>query len=134
MNKIFKVFFIGFVSFIIISISGFYYLTRGLDSHKLIEITDLNITQLNNGIYTGSYSHNRWRNTVEVTVDKGQIVSIKPIKTVLFERNDITNELFKRVLAKQKLNVDTISGATITSKAYLKSIENALTNNPTSKK
>lgn len=134
MNKIFKVFFIGFVSFIIISISGFYYLTRGLDSHKLIEITDLNITQLNNGIYTGSYSHSRWRNTVEVTVDKGQIVSIKPIKTVLFERNDITNELFKRVLAKQKLNVDTISGATITSKAYLKSIENALTNNPTSKK
>ena len=134
MNKIFKVFFISFVGFIIISISGFYYLTRGLDSHKLIEITDLNITQINNGIYIGSYSHNRWRNTVEVTVDKGQIVSIKPIKTVLFERNDITNELFKRVLAEQKLNVDTISGATITSKAYLKSIENALTNNPTSKK
>ena len=35
-------------------------------------------------------------------------------------------ELFDRVIQAQSLQVDTISGATLTSKAYLQCVENAL--------
>jgi uncharacterized protein with FMN-binding domain len=34
--------------------------------------------------------------------------------------------LYSRVIAQQSLQVDTISGATLTSKAYLQAVENAL--------
>ena len=47
-------------------------------------------------------------------------------KTVLFERPEVTQELFDNVIAAQSIDVDVLSGATVTSKAYLKSIENAL--------
>jgi uncharacterized protein with FMN-binding domain len=38
----------------------------------------------------------------------------------------MTGLLFERLIKAQTLQVDTISGATITSKAYLKSVEEAL--------
>jgi len=34
--------------------------------------------------------------------------------------------LYDRVIAGQSLHVDTVSGATLTSKAYLQAVENAL--------
>jgi uncharacterized protein with FMN-binding domain len=37
-----------------------------------------------------------------------------------------TDELFSRVIRAQSLQVDLMSGAAITSKAYLKSVERAL--------
>ncbi len=39
----------------------------------------------------------------------------------------VCGTLFSRVIEAQSLQVDTVSHATITSKAFLKSIENALT-------
>jgi uncharacterized protein with FMN-binding domain len=41
---------------------------------------------------------------------------------------EVTGPLFDRVIEVQSLKVDTISGATITSKSFLKSVENALVN------
>lgn len=41
---------------------------------------------------------------------------------------NLSDELFSDVIKSQNTTVDTISGATVTSKAYLKSIENALNN------
>ena len=35
-------------------------------------------------------------------------------------------ELYNRVIAAQSLQVDTVSGATLTGKAYLQCVENAL--------
>jgi uncharacterized protein with FMN-binding domain len=63
---------------------------------------------------------------VSVTVKDHKITSIKAVKQMPFAKTGSNGELFKRVISKQTPNVDTITGATITSKAYLKSIENAL--------
>jgi len=41
---------------------------------------------------------------------------------------DISDDLFKEIIKNQNIKIDVISGATATSKAYLKSVENALTN------
>ena len=45
---------------------------------------------------------------------------------MVFEKLEVSRELFNKVIKTQDTNVDIISGATVPSKAYLKSIENAL--------
>ena len=47
---------------------------------------------------------------------------------MMFVNPDVRNELFKRVMEKQNTTVDAVSGGTVSCKAYLKSIENALNN------
>lgn len=42
------------------------------------------------------------------------------------EKPELTDKLYDSVIKAQSLKVVTVSGATITSKAYLKSVENAL--------
>lgn len=126
MKKILKTILIFIGVLFIIAVGFIFYLSRGVDSYESIELTDINISNLSDGKYTGHYSEGRWRNTVEVTIENGKIIAIEPIKSVLFEREEITKQIFERVIDEQKITVDTIAGATITSKAYLKSIENAL--------
>jgi uncharacterized protein with FMN-binding domain len=48
------------------------------------------------------------------------------VKDVAIPKPEWAKQLFDKVIEKQNTDVDVISGATITSKAYLKSIENAL--------
>ncbi len=40
--------------------------------------------------------------------------------------DEVTNTLFDRIIQNQSLDVDIETGATVTSHAYLKAIENAL--------
>jgi uncharacterized protein with FMN-binding domain len=128
MKKILKTISIIIGALFIIALVFTFYLSRGTNSHESIEIIDINVSDLSDGTYSGEYSQGRWRNIVEVTVDQGKIIKIEPIQSVLFEREEITNQIFERVIDEQKVTVDTISGATVTSKAYLKSIEDALSN------
>ncbi len=82
------------------------------------------------GNYRGKYAGGRWgwrANEVQVTVDNGQLTSIEVVDSkVKPVPEQITAPLFDRVVKAQSLQVDTISQATITSKSFLKSVENAL--------
>lgn len=97
---------------------------------KSLPITDVDFKQLNDGTYIGEYEGgmNKWRaNKVQVTVSSGKVSDIKILEHKEKATPEITDKLYDRVIKSQSLQVDTISGATITSKAYLKSVENALT-------
>ena len=64
-----------------------------------------------------------------LTIDEvinNKIYSIKIVDDIMFSQPEVREELFKRVIENQNLDVDIISEATITTKAYLKSIEVAL--------
>jgi uncharacterized protein with FMN-binding domain len=78
------------------------------------------------GTYTGKYDGGRWSNELSVTVKDHKITKIDVVKDVTFPKPEWTDQLFKEVIEKQSVDVDVVSGATVTSKAYLKSIENAL--------
>lgn len=70
---------------------------------------------------------NKWRaNKVQITVSSGKVTDIKILEHKENQKPEFTGELYGRVIKAQSLQVDTISGATITSRAYLKSVENAL--------
>jgi len=113
---------------VLIFVSGIFYLTRGLKEGKNITINSLNLSNLNDGVYLGEYKKGRWSNTLNVIVKDHKITEIILKDDVKFPMTNLSNELFSNVIKSQNTTVDTISGATVTSKAYLKSIENALNN------
>ena len=114
MRKILKMalVFLGIV--LLISVGYTFYLSQGLHSIDSIEIIDVNLSTLPDGIYTGRYSEGRWGNTVEVSISNGKITAINPLQTVAFEKEDVTKALFNSVIDEQKITVDTVSGATVT--------------------
>jgi uncharacterized protein with FMN-binding domain len=121
---------IGIIALIIvIAIGGFaIYMNNGMSAAKAIQIGTVNPSALADGSYEGSYNGGRFTNEVQVTVKSGKIENIQTEKTVTFEKQETTKALFDSVVARQNTDVDVQSGATLTSKAYLKSIENALSN------
>jgi uncharacterized protein with FMN-binding domain len=95
-----------------------------------VQIADVNFATLRSGTYEGTYEGGmyKWRAaTVQVFVDSGKVKNITLLRSSDPGKKN-TNQalLFDRVVQSQSLQVDVISGATLTSKAYLKSVENAL--------
>lgn len=101
--------------------------------HKEIRSLPLNavdFTRLKEGVYIGEYEGGmyKWRkNKVQVTVTDGKVSDIK-LLSAAFKAEGSTDPtpLYDRVIKNQSLQVDVISGATITSKGYLQAVENAL--------
>jgi len=96
---------------------------------RSLPLDKVDFSRLQDGVYEGSYEGGmyKWRaNSVKVTVAAGEVSRIEPISGIEDQGKVPTRELFERVIAEQTLQVDTISGATLTSKAYLQSVENAL--------
>lgn len=96
---------------------------------KNLPIAAIDFKELNDGTYDGEYEGGmyKWRtNKVQVTVSSGNVTDIKILEHKENRPPEFTDKLYDRVIKAQSLQVDTVSGATITSKAYLKSVENAL--------
>jgi len=70
----------------------------------------------------------KWRaNKVQVTVSSGKVSEIRLLSSSdPGKKNTQQDVLYDRVIKGQSLQVDVISGATLTSKAYLRAVENAL--------
>lgn len=126
MNLFMKIF-LSVIGIIILLIAGgAFYITRGLDSGRKLEINEVNLTQVNDGAYEGIYKAGRWTNELNVLVKDHKITDIKVIKDVSFSNPEQAKQVFNEVIEKQSTKVDVVSGASVTTKAYLKSIENAL--------
>lgn len=94
-----------------------------------VQIGEVDFKHLHAGDYVGEYAGGmyKWRaNTVKVTVAAQKVTAIKLLEHSKNQPATSTDELFGRVIQAQSLQVDSISGATLTTKAYLKAIENAL--------
>lgn len=101
-------------------------LMNGMDKAQALELNQINLSQIEEGKYVGSFETTRWTNTVEVTVKEHRITDIKLVDDVMITLEGLSDRLFKKVIDHQTLDVDIETGSTITSKAYLKAIENAL--------
>jgi uncharacterized protein with FMN-binding domain len=126
MKLVFKILLSILIIFILVSGSGMFYLTRGLESGEKITVESVDLTSLSDGTYAGKYEAGRWANEVSVIVKDHKIIKVDVIKDVSFVKPDVTEKILSSVVDRQNTNIDTISGSTVTCKAYLKSIENAL--------
>jgi uncharacterized protein with FMN-binding domain len=111
---------------LLLLIGMFLVVTNGLTEGKNVTLNGVSLANVPDGSYTGVYEFKRWTNTVVVQVKDNKITAIDLDKDLA---GSDSGEIFRRVIEAQDTKVDTVSGATVTSKAYLKAIENALNDN-----
>lgn len=95
-----------------------------------LPIANVDFSKLADGIYVGEYEGGmyKWRvNKVQVTIASGKVKEIKLLDASEKEAKEpVHGTLYGRIIDAQSLQVDTVSGSTLTSKAYLKGVEIAL--------
>lgn len=123
---------LGITAIIVITgFIGWSYLSKEHEEAKNLSIANIYFDKLQNGTYIGEYEGGmyQWRrNKVQVTISEGMVNDIQLIedKADPKSKTEYANKLYERIIDAQTLQVDAICGATLTSKAYLKAVENAL--------
>lgn len=125
MKKWLKVFLIVLAVFAAILAGGFLFLLRGLDLAR-VQIKDIDIAKVKNGTYTGELGGSRFANKLAVTVKDGKVVDVQVLKDMTIAMPELPTQVFDKVKARQSLQIDTVAGATVSTKAYLKALEMAL--------
>lgn len=117
---------------LILGISAVFYfglktiLNRFSKEVSKIEISNVDISRIDDGVYTGEHFVNDSVGAeVKVTIKNKKIANINFIEHKC-GRGKKAEGIVNTVIDKQSLNVDTISGATGSSIIILKAIENAL--------
>lgn len=125
-----KLLFIGVATVCMLTTSCISRLVKEHKEARSVPLDNCYFSQLTDGTYRGYYEGGslQWREKqVTVTIRKGAITSIILVKPTVPQNIEEEHfALFTRVIERQSLHVDAISGATLTSRAYLKAIENAL--------
>ncbi|HPJ02813.1 MAG TPA: FMN-binding protein [Candidatus Limiplasma sp.] len=109
---------------------GWQYIAREHREAMSLPLNAVDFSKLADGVYTGEYEGGmyKWRtNSVEVTVEGGKVTAITLLASKFGEDPvKYVDPLYTQVVDKQTLQVDAVSGSTLTSKAALQAIENAL--------
>ncbi|WP_197051395.1 flavodoxin domain-containing protein [Caloranaerobacter azorensis] len=123
MKKFSKILIITIIIFAILAIIGFLYIK--FMELPVIEVRHINLKNVQDGSYIGEYKTFMVKVVVKVDVINNEITSIEIIEHQCGlgkKAEKITKEIEKL----QSLDVDIISGATISSKVILKAVEIAL--------
>jgi len=111
----------------VVLIGGGTVVMNGLSDGANVVLEGIDLSGTSDGSYIGTYEHGRWTNTLSIHIKNGKITGIDIVENVFAAGiTNCSNEVFQRVIESQNTLVDAVSGATVTSKAYLKAIENAL--------
>jgi len=90
------------------------------------EINEVDLSTIEDGTYEGFYDCYLVKARVNVSVSDHKITNIEIVEHEN-GRGEAGEQVVPKVMQKQRLKVDTISGATASSKIILKAIELALT-------
>ncbi len=90
-----------------------------------IKISDVDMSKIGDGTYKGSYDAIFVGADIEVAVKNHAIENINIINHKN-ERGKKAEQIIDKIVSAQSLKVDTISGATNSSKVLIKAVENAL--------
>ena len=121
-----KIFLIAGGVLLIILIVMISIMSNGLSEGANVALNGINLSNIPDGSYTGVYDFKRWSNTAMVHVKDGKIIGIDIVSDMFGA--GVTNssrETFRRVIDAQDTRIDAVAGATVSSKAYLKAIEDA---------
>ncbi len=99
----------------------------GRKAGERLQVGRVDFSNLKDGAYEGQHKGGRWSNKVRVTVASGRVTGIDIVRDVWFRRPELTEQVINDVIESQSLQVDIVSGATVTTRAYLNAMENALT-------
>ena len=95
------------------------------ETRKLL-INHVDLQKAANGIYEGEYGYGKFTYVVEVAIQDHRIARISVLMNRDTKRAKMAEGVVGKVMDYQRNDVDVVSGATTTSKALLKAIENAI--------
>lgn len=91
-------------------------------------INEVELSKVHDGNFSGDFTYGNFTYAVEVSVQNHQIQRINILRNRSESDHAMKAEgVVDKVIKAQSLKVDAVTGATTTSKALLKAIENALT-------
>lgn len=93
---------------------------------RQLDIQNVNLTNIPDGNYIGSFSYSGFEYTVKTNVKTHQITDIEVLQNRDTEHARRAEGVLNEIINSQTPNVDAISGATTTSKALMKAVENSL--------
>ena len=96
---------------------------------RLMDIQNINASNIQNGEYIGSFSYGGFEYLVKTIVNGHKIIDIEILQNRDTEHAKRAEGVLAEILKEQTPNVDAISGATTTSKALMKAVENSLASN-----
>jgi uncharacterized protein with FMN-binding domain len=94
-----------------------------------MHIKRVDLANIKDGTYMGAYKFGLGKGftyTVLTRVKNGKIENITMLKNQNSRYAKMAEGVLKRIIRRQSPDVDTISGATTTSKAIMKAVENSL--------
>ena len=113
---------------VVIVLLGLFAVTRGMKEIKNLRIENPDVSQIQDGVYEGSYKKTRWNYGVKVTVKGGRIADVEV--THKPDDGDFTSKAAEKIVEAQTVQIDTVSGASINTRAFQKAVETALKNAP----
>ncbi|SCY90809.1 FMN-binding protein [Alkaliphilus peptidifermentans] len=130
MKKVLKILGVIFLT-LVVAMIAVVFIVKSLDLPK--EMAEINVNNVNlagicEGVYSGSYDAGLVKVAVVLQVKDNKIVDI----TIEEHQNGLggkAEKIVDSIIEEQTLDVEIISGATISSNAIRKAIENALTQN-----
>lgn len=97
-----------------------------LNKIRHMPIGNVNLAKISDGKYKGQTKTGNYTYKVEVEVKDHKIINIKGIENRKSTYVTYAEGVFSKIIRDQKINVDAVTGATTTSKAFMKAVENAL--------
>lgn len=114
----------GIVTILVMIVAGC--VSKEVLQTRKIPINHIDLQDARDGEYQGDFTYGSYTYVVNVVVQDHRIVAIQILKNRDTPRAKAAEEVGRKIIEQQKNDVDAISGATTTSKALLKAIENAL--------
>lgn len=127
MKKSKKVLLITFIVVLILFIIGKIVIGNMVRNVQNISVSMPDLSNIQDGNYIGEYSITPVHVKVEVSVNNHQITDI----SILQHNNGLgstAESIVNDVIKEQSLDIDAVSGATVSSKCILKAVENAIEN------
>lgn len=97
-----------------------------LNKIRNLPIKSINLESVGDGTYNGEAKAGSYVYKVKVEVENHRIVNIEGIDNRKSPYVSYAEGVFTKIIRQQKVDVDAITGATTTSKAFMKAVENAL--------
>jgi uncharacterized protein with FMN-binding domain len=98
--------------------------TSGMGAVRRTAVANVDLSAIGDGSYKGAFSKGRFHFDVIVDVKNNRIDAITladPAKAT-----DVTRAIAAAIIAKQSVTIDAVSGASLTTRAFAKAVEKAL--------
>lgn len=96
---------------------------------RQMDIQDVDIDGIQDGEYLGSFAYSGFDYKVKTIINGHRIKDIEVLQNRDSKHAKRAEGVLPEIIKRQTPNVDAISGATTTSKALMKAVENSLTTN-----